>query len=85
MPAYGFYIRHVKGIQMRNVELRTLKDDARPAFVLDNVEHADFIHVRTQGASAGRVFALKNVRDFSLDLSRPAADIYLASAEEERL
>jgi hypothetical protein len=37
MPAYGFYLRHVKGVTMQNVEMSTLKPDARPAVITDDV------------------------------------------------
>ena len=38
MPAYGFFIRHAKGIELNDVHVSTMKQDARPAFVLDGVE-----------------------------------------------
>lgn len=37
LPAYGFFIRHVKNIKMNNIELTFMKKDDRPAIVLDNV------------------------------------------------
>src|SRR5437868_11507315 len=42
LPAHGFYIRHVKGIQMRDVEVRPMKPDMRPGLVLDDVNGAEF-------------------------------------------
>lgn len=42
MPAYGFFIRHVKGLTMRDVEVSSLKPDQRPAFVMKDV--TDFSH-----------------------------------------
>jgi polygalacturonase len=39
MPAYGFFIRHAKGIELNDVTVATMKEDGRPAFVLDNVEN----------------------------------------------
>ena len=30
MPAYGFYVRHVKGIEFRDAEVSTLSEEARP-------------------------------------------------------
>ncbi|HEV2245706.1 MAG TPA: glycoside hydrolase family 28 protein [Terriglobia bacterium] len=83
MPAYGFYFRHVKGLQVSDVEVRLMKDDARPAFVLDDVEHADFIHVKTQTGTGA--FALDSVKDFNLYLSRPIADTHLESAAGKKL
>lgn len=38
LPAWGFYVRHVKHLTMENVRLRLAEDDFRPAIVLDEVE-----------------------------------------------
>ncbi|MCL5005539.1 MAG: glycoside hydrolase family 28 protein [Acidobacteria bacterium] len=85
MPAYGFYIRHVKGLQMNNIEVRTMKEDTRPAFILDDVERADFINIKMQRAPAGRAFRLENVQDFSIYLSRPIADTHLENVKEKNI
>ena len=85
MPAYGFYIRHVRGLQVSNVEVRTMKEDARPAFVLDDVEHADFIHIKTQPGAGGGAFALDNVRDFNVYLSRPVPETHLENVTGKKL
>lgn len=37
LPSWGFYVRHVSGITMKNLRLRLDKDDFRPAFVFDRV------------------------------------------------
>ena len=37
LPAYGFFIRHATGIELNNVDLSYMKEDRRPAFVLDQV------------------------------------------------
>jgi polygalacturonase len=65
IPAYGFFIRHAKGIELNNVEVSYLKDDFRPAFVLLDVSNADFFHVKAQKVAGGSTFDLKNVADFS--------------------
>jgi polygalacturonase len=85
MPAYGFYFRHVKGLQVSDVEVRTMKVDARPAFVLDDVEHADFIHVKTQTGAGERTFALENVKDFNVYLSRPVPETHLESVTTKEI
>jgi hypothetical protein len=38
LPAYGFYVRHARGIRFRNLRLTTVKPDGRPALVQDDVE-----------------------------------------------
>jgi polygalacturonase len=50
MPAYGFFIRHAKGIELNDVEVGFVKPDRRPAFVLDAVEGIELEHCK-----AGRV------------------------------
>ena len=37
LPASGLYARHVKGLTLNNVRIRTEKPDERPAIVLDDV------------------------------------------------
>ena len=39
LPAYGFYIRHAKGITLDNVKLRFRGEEHRPAIVCDDVEN----------------------------------------------
>jgi hypothetical protein len=46
LPAYGFFIRHVKGLQMRDVAVSYLTPDLRPAFWLNDVMDVEFIHVK---------------------------------------
>ncbi|MCL6524787.1 MAG: glycoside hydrolase family 28 protein [Thermoflavifilum sp.] len=41
-PSYGFYVRHVKGIEFRDIDLHTEQTDARPAIQLDDVHQAIF-------------------------------------------
>jgi polygalacturonase len=53
LPAWGLFARHVKNLQLRGVELRTLTADARPAVVLDDV-HGARCHDVQLAATAGR-------------------------------
>ena len=83
MPAYGFYFRHIKGLQVSDVEVRTMKEDGRPAFVLEDVDGADFVHFKKQpGTSA---FSLNNVKDFNVYLSRPVPETHLENVTEKKL
>lgn len=38
LPAWGFYVRHVNGITMKNVTVKLRNADFRPAFVFDDVK-----------------------------------------------
>ena len=62
-PAYGFFLRHVKGITLENISLHTLTEDQRPAFVLDDVAGADLDRVKAVHAPGAPTLALANVTD----------------------
>lgn len=63
MPAWGMFARHVKNLQVRGVELRTLTPDARPAMFLDDVQGARFADTRLTGAGAPPFWSLREVSD----------------------
>ncbi|MEO6850087.1 MAG: right-handed parallel beta-helix repeat-containing protein, partial [Mucilaginibacter sp.] len=48
MPSYGFYFRHVSGLKVSDVQVSYLNDDARPAFMFDDVKGLDMYHVKGQ-------------------------------------
>lgn len=85
LPAYGFFIRHVKNLQMRDVALSYLKEDLRPPFVLTDVAGADFQNVGAQKSSEAPTFALKNVTDFSTHLCSPVPDMRLPKVDTRKL
>ncbi len=74
LPSYGFFIRHVKGLQMRDVEVSYLSPDLRPAFWLNEVSGAEFIHVKAQHETDVSTFVLRNVVNFGLQQSWPLPD-----------
>lgn len=51
MPSQGFYIRHVNNIELSNIEIAAMADDARPAFVLQDVVGADLFHIKSPASS----------------------------------
>jgi polygalacturonase len=65
MPSYGFYIRHVKGIQLNNITMTTEKPDARPPIVIDQVRDAEFNRVRAAKGNGVPNFLLRDVEKFS--------------------
>jgi polygalacturonase len=85
MPSHGFYIRHVKGIEMTNIEISYLKEDQRPAFYLNDVKDIDLLRIKAQHIPSAPTFSLNNVEDFNLYLSRPLADTHLDRADHKTL
>jgi polygalacturonase len=51
MPSQGFYLRHVKNIELSDIEIAAIAEDARPAFVFQDVEGADLFHIKTPGSA----------------------------------
>ena len=83
-PASGFFLRHVRNIEMSHVEIANTIADARPAFFLQNVERADFFSI-TAPRSVEGAFALRDVEDFRIGWSRAANDTTLSSSENRTL
>lgn len=85
MPVHGFYIRHAKNIEMRDVEVRYITEDLRPGIILEDVQGADFTHVKIQHAARVPTFVLRNVEDFNTYQSRPVPDTHLEKVEQQNL
>jgi polygalacturonase len=85
MPAYGFFVRHVKGLEMSDIQVSFLAEDLRPAFVLSDVRGADFRNLKARLAPGASTFVLKNVEDFSLQQSRPLPDTVIERAPLKKL
>jgi len=66
LPAYGFFIRHAKGIELSDVVVGFMQEDRRPAVVLDQVKDVSFDRLRAQKGSGGATFVMKNVENVSV-------------------
>ena len=85
MPSHGFYVRHVKGIQFDNIDIEPAKEDHRPAFVLDDVEGAEFFRIEVPHVADVPVFALHNVADFSVNKCAGVKDSLIDKAGDKTL
>jgi hypothetical protein len=74
LPAYGFYVRHARGITFDGVQVGYLAEDRRPAFVLDDVKDAELHGVVAQRAAGTTTLELRNVEDVRVMHSPPLAD-----------
>ena len=78
LPSWGFYVRHVKGIQMHNVKLRLQEDDFRPAFVFDRVSDVRLSDISLpENKKAGQVV----LRQISLQSADNAVKEYVREVE----
>ena len=62
LPATGFFMRHLRNVEMSNIEIATDSPDPRPAFWLHDVHGGDFFRLRTPRTAPN--FALNQVADF---------------------
>jgi polygalacturonase len=77
IPAQGFFLRHIRNLEMSHVEIAMAKPDARSSFYLEDVNRADFLAIT---APAPEAFVLHGVTDLRIHLSRAAKDTVLAQA-----
>jgi len=81
-PSNGFFIRHLKNLEMSHVEVAPSHADPRPAFYLEDVRRADFFAIT---APPQPNFSLHNVTDLRILWSRAAKDTTLAKADSETI
>ena len=75
----------MRGLEMNDIKIKCQKEDARPAFVLDDVKQADFFHINAPRTAANPVFVLNNVEDFSVTASPAIPDTRLQKAEKKEI
>jgi polygalacturonase len=79
-PSNGFFIRHLRNLEMSHIEIAPSNPDPRPAFWLEDAHRTDFFGIT---APAQANFSLHNVSDFRLGWSRAANDAVISSAAEK--
>lgn len=82
LPAYGFYIRHARGISFENVLVSFEKDDFRPAFMINDGKNIEFLRTNAELAPGAKMFVLKNVSNFGNFLSRNVEDTIIRNIDE---
>jgi polygalacturonase len=81
-PVGGFFIRHLRNLEMSHVEVAPSAPDPRPAFWLGDVHRADFFAIT---APPQENFSLHNVSDLRIAWSRAAKDTNLANVSDQVL
>jgi polygalacturonase len=67
LPAWGFYVRHVDGLKLKNIRLHYKKDDFRTAVIFDAVENLEVKSLEIPTARKIPVVILNNVKIQSLE------------------
>jgi hypothetical protein len=85
LPAYGFFIRHAKGIELNDVDVSYIKEDNRPAFVLDTVERIEFQHCKAATANLRPMFVLMKAKAISAHQCAGHADFKVDSVARKEM
>jgi len=77
LPAYGIYLRHVKGLSFEDVTLETAAPDLRPALAGEDVEDLELSNFRAGGTGPAALLRLRDYRQVYLHGCRPLGDTAL--------
>ena len=82
-PSGGFFIRHLKNLEMSHVEIAPSAEDPRPSLWLEDVQRADFFAITAP--NPGSAFALHSVKDMRVGWSRAAADATIDTVDDKMI
>jgi hypothetical protein len=77
LPAYGIYLRHVKGLIFEDVTIDTAAPDLRPALVAEDVEDLELSNFRAAGSGPEALLRLRDARQVYLHGCRPLNEVEL--------
>jgi polygalacturonase len=66
LPALGFFVRHARGVSMRDIVISTMKPDARPPMLLQDVRGMMLDHVESPRDGAGPFAVLRDVSELTV-------------------
>lgn len=67
LPAYGFYIRHVRNLLMKNISIKIERQDGRPTFFLNDVHDSVFSRIEVNNIKSTPTFSInKNCSEVQL-------------------
>jgi hypothetical protein len=70
MPAYGFFVRHVRGFSMQQVKLESLATDMRPPLMVHDATDVQLIHVQVAHAATIPILVVRDVYGLTLERCR---------------
>jgi len=71
-PSQGFFLRHMKNVEVSHAEIQPVAADPRASFYLEDVHRADFVAITAP--TTPPAFSMNNSSDVRIRLSRAAAD-----------
>jgi polygalacturonase len=84
-PAHGLLIRHASGIEVNDFKVVTATKEERPCVIVQDADHVDFFNLKTDQAAGMPTFVLHDVKDFSVEKSRPIPDTQISETTNKEL
>jgi hypothetical protein len=85
VPAYGFFLRHAKGVELNDVGVSYIKEDRRPAFVLDSVDGVEFENCKAAKADGANALVMLNVKNVSAHRCAGLADFQVDNVARKEM
>jgi polygalacturonase len=70
LPSWGFYVRHVRGLAMKNIRIGIAAPDYRPALVFDDVRKLTVNSMKIEGDNKAKRIILHKTEDANFDDER---------------
>lgn len=84
-PAHGLFIRHAEDIEINNYKVISSAKDARPCFVLNDVQRTDLSNIKADQADDTPLFVLDNAKDIRVRKCNSLPDTEIAEAKHKEL
>jgi hypothetical protein len=84
MPAYGFFVRHVKNLEIANVRLTYGEPDVRPPFVIEHAQGVELRNVKARRESGSSLLRLRQVEGFTTHRVEGMADTQKQQIDDEQ-
>ncbi|HVT83554.1 MAG TPA: glycoside hydrolase family 28 protein [Chitinophagaceae bacterium] len=85
IPAYAFFIRHVKNMVMHDITVSFLEEEYRPPFVLNSVSGVTLRYVEAQKMKGTPFFILEKVNDLTIQNFDGLKDVRIKKSDHQRL
>jgi polygalacturonase len=85
LPAYGLYVRHVRGLSANHIDLSLANNDTRPPVMIYDAAEVQLGHVRVEAAANVPVVRLNQVSDFSTEKCLGLKDMHRDKIDKENL
>ncbi len=85
LPCYGMYLRHAKGIVIRNLRLELAAPDYRPAIVAEDVDGLEIIGLRATVSGKEPLIRLRDTRAALVEGCRATAPVTALVAVQKSL